>query len=162
MTVTIVAAEPARVSDTTRVSVNGIGAIRIGMSVRQATSASGLELVPVGSLPPDEPECYYVRPRSGLRDVAFMVTDRRISRIDISNPSVRTLSGARTGMTETEILDLYPGVTELTAHKYEPAGHYLTVYPRSSRRVVFETDGRVVTSYRVGKVPEVGYVERCS
>ena len=158
-----VVAEPVRVSDTTRVSVNGIGPIRIGMSVRQARDASGLELVPEHvTRAPDELDCHYVRPRSGLRDVTFMVTDGHISRIDISNRNVRTLSGARVGMTETDILGLYPGDVEVTKHKYDPTGRYLTVYPRSARQVVFETDGRVVRAYRVGKVPEVGYVERCS
>ncbi len=64
-------------------------------------------------------------------------------------------------MTEAEILRLFPGDVEVTGHKYDPTGHYLTVYPRSPRQVVFETDGRVVTTYRVGKMPEVGFVERC-
>jgi hypothetical protein len=155
------AAEPVRISDTTRVSVNGIGTIRIGMSVGQARSASALELVPEAPSP-RERDCYYVQPRSGLRNIRFMVADGKISRIDISNPNIRTLSGARIGMTETEIRRLYPGDVAVTPHKYDPAGHYLTLYPRSPRQVVFETDGRTVTNYRVGKVPEVGYVEGCS
>lgn len=155
------AAEPPRVSDTTRVSVNGIGSIRIGMSVGQARRASGVELVPEHA-PLNELDCYYVQPRSGLRNIRLMVTDGHISRIDISNPNTRTLSGARIGMTEAEILRLYRGQVQVTPHKYDPIGHYLTVYPRSRRQVVFETDGRMVKDYRVGQMPEVGYVEGCS
>jgi len=155
------AAQPTRVSETTRVTVNGIGSIRIGTSVGQARRASGLELVPEHA-PLNELDCYYVQPRSGLRNIRLMVTDGHISRIDISNPNIRTLSGARIGMTEAEILRLYRGQVEATPHKYDPTGHYLTVYPRSPRRVVFETDGRVVKNYRIGTVPEIGYVEGCS
>lgn len=156
------AAESASVSESTRVSVNGIGSIKIGMSVAQARRASGLDLVPEREpATADELACYYVKPRSGLRDVMFMVSDGHISRVDISNPKIRTLSGARIGMTEAEIARLYRGQVEVTVNKYDPTGHYLTIYPRSRRQIVFETDGQVVTDYRAGKVPEVAYVERC-
>ena len=49
-------------------------------------------------------------------------------------------------------------------HKYVEAGHYLIVSSPSdtTRQLVFETDGKRVTSYRVGRTPEVRWVEGCS
>jgi hypothetical protein len=154
--------EAAGVSEATAVSVNGLGPIRIGLTVSQAARASGLELIPEHDpLDPDELDCYYVTPRAGLPGVTFMIADGKIARVDISNPSIRRLSGARIGMTEAEVSHIYAGRVEITEHQYDPAGHYMTVYPHRRRQIVFETDGKHVTDFRVGKVPEVGYVERC-
>jgi hypothetical protein len=161
-TVIISVSTEANVSEATRVSVNGIGSIRIGMSVSEAARASGLELVPEHEpLASDELDCYYVKPRAGLTGVTFMIRSAHVARIDISNPRVRTVSGAGVGSTESDLRRLYAGRVNTTKHKYDPTGHYMVVHPRGSRQIVFETDGRVVTEYRVGKVPEVGYVEGC-
>jgi len=51
--------------------------------------------------------------------------------------------------------------------KYDPHGKYLVIHPPqgadSTRRIVFETDGKTrVTKYRVGREPEVEWVEGCS
>ena len=52
-----------------------------------------------------------------------------------------------------------------TPHKYVAGGKYYTVAgpspTDSSYRIVFETESGHVTRFRVGRVPEVAWVERC-
>lgn len=82
------------------------------------------------------------------------------------NNQITTFKGAKIGDTEAQIKSLYPGQIQVTPHKYVQNGHYLTFIPkdRSDRnyRLVFETDGKLVTEFRAGKLPEVEYVEGCS
>jgi len=151
---------PARIDSTAH--VRGFGPVRAGMTVAQAEHALGAPLVLLGSkLEP----CYYVvvDARPG---VAFMIVDGRIARLDVRQPaSVQTAEGAGIGDTEARIHELYPGRVEVQPHKYS-AGHYLVVTPQapadSTYRMIFETDGTRVMSYRTGRLPEVGWVEGCS
>ena len=67
----------------------------------------------------------------------------------------------RASATEARIKQLYPGVAT-TPHKYVAGGHYLTVTGSDpANRIVFETDGSKVTTFRSGRTPEVENVEGC-
>ena len=66
---------------------------------------------------------------------------------------------------QARVLALYRGRVRDEPHHYEgPEGRYLIVeLPGDTRhRIVFETDGRRVTSYRAGRRPAVDYVEGCA
>ncbi len=153
-----------KISNQSKVAINGIGSIRVGMTVAEASRASGTKLVGKG-----EPSCYYVQPQGAPKGLGFMVTEGRIARVDIfENKNITTVSGAKIGDTEARIKALYPGQIKVTPHEYTGAmgGHYLTYVPKDKSdrnyRVVFETDGKRVLSFRAGKLPEVEYVEGCS
>lgn len=153
-----------QLTDQSKVVINGIGPVRVGMTVSEASKAAGVQLVSEGSFGVGG-SCSYVRPK-GKNSVAFMVTEGRIARVDVSGGSpITTLSGARIGDTEARIKSLYSGQIKVTPHKYTN-GHYLTFVPKdrqdSNYRVVFETDGKRVTGFRAGKLPEVEYVEGCA
>lgn len=154
-----------KLTDQSKVVINGMGPIRVGMTVAQASKAAGVQLVSEGSYP-NGGSCFYVKPKGGPNNVAFMVSENRIARVDVMrNSSITTLSGAKLGDPESRIKSLYPGQIEVTPHKYTN-GHYLTFVPKDREdrnyRVVFETDGQRVTDFRAGKLPEVEYVEGCS
>ena len=88
-----------------------------------------------------------------------------MARVDVTKPGVRTREGAQVGDPEAAVLKLYEGRVAVTPHKYSgPQGHYLTVTTPgdSLHRIVFETDGATVQNYRVGRLPEVEWVEGCS
>jgi hypothetical protein len=146
-----------------KVIINGIGSIRVGMTPQEATQSSGVPLVTDGK--PD-PQCAYYKIQGQPNDVWIMVNNGTISRIDINNPQITTRSGAKIGDTEARIKSLYPGQIQVTPHKYVEKGHYLTFVPKDDAdknyRVIFETDGSRVTRYRSGKLPEVEWVEGCS
>lgn len=157
---------PTKITNKSKLAINGIGSIKVGMSVAEASKASGIKLV-AGST--DNSSCTYVRPQGAPKGISFMVTNGRIARVDVyDNKSITTLSGAKIGDTEARIKALYPGQIKVTPHEYTGymGGHYLTFVPKDQSdlgyRVVFETDGKRVVNFRSGKLPEVEYVEGCS
>ena len=153
-----------KITNQSKVAINGIGSIRVGMTVAEASRASDTKLV--GKI---EPNCYYVQPQNVPKGLGFMVTDGRIARVSVYEKShITTLSGAKIGDTEARIKALYPGQIKVSPHKYtgDRGGHYLTYVPKDKSdrnyRIVFETDGKRVLRFRSGKLPEVEYVEGCS
>jgi hypothetical protein len=74
-----------------------------------------------------------------------------------------TAEGARVGDSEARIKEIYGDRVTVQPHKYLPNGHYLVVAAAgdAANRIVFETDGKVVTTYRAGRRPEVENVEGC-
>jgi hypothetical protein len=152
----------AKLTNQSKLLINGIGSVQVGMTAPQASKAAGIKLV--GDAP--NKNCYYLRPQGQPKNIGFMLTGNRISRVDVwKNSPITTLSGAKIGDTEARIKSLYPGI-KVTPHKYVPQGHYLTLVPKdraySNYRVVFETDGKRVTQFRTGKLPEVEFIEGCS
>jgi hypothetical protein len=92
-----------------------------------------------------------------------MLAGDTVVRFDVLDKGIATAEGARVGDTEERIRQLYQGRVAEQPHKYVPGGHYLVVTPagESVERIVFETDGHVVTKYRAGRRPEVENVEGC-
>jgi len=160
-----------------KVTINSIGPVKVGMNIPQVTAAANTRLyVEYGG---NDEACYYISGEGDLNGVSFMVTKDEtksrdkyatsdvIARIDIDNPKITTVSGAKVGDTEARIKSLYPGQIKVTPHTYNgPQANYLTFVPKNKAeqnyRVIFETDGQRVTRYRVGKLPEVEYYGGCA
>jgi hypothetical protein len=159
---------PAEADAEWTVTATGIGPVRAGMTLAEANAALGGRL---DTSRTRDPNCDFVR----LVDVAdstsgprmlFMVREGRIARVDVVRDSpITTAAGARIGDTEETIHERYDGRVRVLPHHYVD-GHYLIVMPDAPadtiHRIVFETDGRVVTRYRSGRYPEVEWVEGCS
>ncbi|HEX8286777.1 MAG TPA: hypothetical protein VF556_02205 [Pyrinomonadaceae bacterium] len=139
------------------ISFSSFGAVKVGMTVPQASRAFGIPLVTTDEVNRD---CYYVSPKRGFKEIGFMVTNNRIARIDTDSNKYTTSEGAKVGDSEATIKRIYKGLVKVSRHKYVD-GHYLTV-KQSKFEIIFETDGKRVTSIRAGKLPEVGYIEGCS
>lgn len=147
------------ISDSTA-HARGFGPVRAGMTLAEAERALGAALVRHQTEP-----CYFVVVE-GRPDVAFMIIDGRIARLDVRRQAtVKTAEGAGIGDPEARIHALYPGRVEVQPHEYTD-GHYLVVTPKapadSTYRMIFETDGERVLRYRTGRLPEVSWVEGCS
>jgi hypothetical protein len=142
------------------VSADAAGPIRIGMSITELKAAAG-DLTP----PPNATtECTYVRPASAPPGVAAMLAKGVVARIDVDSAGVATREGVAVGDTATKVNEAYAGRVAATPHKYVPGGQYLTVKPgapQDSLRIVFESEGGRITRYRVGRIPQVEWVERC-
>ncbi len=155
--------KPADWVSSAKLSLNGLGPIKIGMTLDEARAAIGDPLKPE---PSADKECFYVAPSGVPEGVSFMITDGRVSRIDISSPAYQSMSGARVGQTQDQVIQLYAGRLEVSPHKYVESGKYLTFIPKDKEdmqyRMIFETDGKKITEFRAGKLPEVEYVEGCS
>ncbi len=129
------------------------------MTVSQASQALGTELVRGRGY---EDSCYYVDPKQGFKGVRFMVTNGSVARIEIDSKEYATDKGAKIGDTEAEIKSLYKGV-QVYPQKYDEKKNDMEVRSDDKKYlIIFETDGKRVTGFRVGKAEEVGYVEGCS
>lgn len=155
-----------KLTNQSKVYINGIGSVRVGMTITEASKAAGTKLIRESGYETNL-SCFYVKPQGEPKDIGFMVTNKRISRVDVwKNKSITTLSGAKIGDTESRIRSLYPGQIQVTPHKYVQGGHDLIFIPKDAvdknYRLLFETDGKRVTRFRSGKLPEVEFVEGCS
>ncbi len=155
---------PARdsISDLS-LSEDGLGQIQIGMNLDDAVNMGLLN-----ENPDMKPDCDFVFPAvgAGIPDgVSVMVVKGKIARIDVDTGSVTTEDGARIGDTEDKIRSIYDGDIQVEPHKYIEGGHYMTVMGDSTsagKAIVFETDGKRVTAFRGGRLPEVKWIEGCS
>jgi hypothetical protein len=152
----------SQLTATSKLAINGIGPVRVGMTIQEAEASARTRLLSSGS---KLGNCWYVKPQGGPRDLSFMVIDGQIARVDISgNSPITTVSGARIGDSEDQIKSLY--AVRITPHAYVRSGHYLTFVPNDTSdqqyRMVFETDGKRVKLIRAGRLPEVEYIEGCA
>jgi hypothetical protein len=158
------AAAPAPLPKSWQLSLRGLGPVRVGMSVAQAGVALGRPLRKTSAVPSSS-NCTYFEIAEGPPGIYFMEIHGRIARIDVMNPQVETRSGARVGLSERQVLALYPGQIQIERHHYVEGGHYLVYTPKDrverAFSMTFETDGSKVTSYRAGEKVAVGYVEFC-
>jgi hypothetical protein len=111
--------------------------------------------------------CAYLESKALPEHLGFMFGKGRVVRIDVSSVGIRTASGAGVGDTEAKIKVLYPGLITVEPHHYDPEnGHYLNYSPHDKTDrgygIVFETDGTVVTEFRVGTLAAIALVEGCS
>jgi hypothetical protein len=136
-----------------RVGLRGIGPVEAGL--------------PLAAVLPDTstvPGCRVVRSGMLPNGASLLVVDDVIARVQVESGAARTAEGVRIGDSEARVKEVYGDRVTVTPHKYV-LGHYLTVAPAtpadSGFRLLFETDGQRVTSYRAGRLPEVGWVEGC-
>lgn len=143
------------------VTERGIGSLRAGMSLAEASAALGGALVVPANA--DTAGCDYVEWRGAPAGVKLMIDGGQLARIDVDTAGVRTAAGVGVGDTEAAVQRAYGGRAMVSPHKYED-GHYLTVLDASDTlfALVFETSGGRVTRYRGGRRPQVEYVEGCS
>lgn len=143
------------------VSYDGFGPVKIGMSLSQASRALGMRVTRDTGY--EGNDCYYATPKGDFKGIAFMMTGTRIVRIDVESGNYSTDRGAKIGDSEAQIKRLYRGEYKISRHKYFATGRYIEVEIKGGRySIIFETDGKRVTTYRVGRPEQVGYVERCS
>ncbi len=144
-------------------SEEGLGQIQVGMTLDEAVSMGLLN-----ENPSMNPNCDFVFPAVGAgipEGVSVMVVKGKIARIDVDTGSVTTEDGAKIGDTEDRVKSLYGDDLKIEPHKYIDGGHYMTVLGNSAsagKALVFETDGKRVTMFRGGRLPEVKWVEGCS
>lgn len=161
--------EKTSLSVNTRLLLRSFGPVNVGATAAEVAKAIGSPLIGDGP----SVGCGYARPRYGPGGVSFMMIDGRVARIEIDSCQIKTRGppagtrvnvGAGIGDTESRVKSLYPGI-EVSEHKYDDNGHYLTLVPKdaidSKYRLLFETDGKVVTRFRAGRIPEVELVEGC-
>ena len=142
---------------------DGLGQIQVGMMLGDAVNMGLLN-----ENPNMKSNCDFVFPAVGAgipEGVSVMVVKGKVARIDVDTGSVTTEDGAKIGDTEDRVKTIYDGDLQVEPHKYIEGGHYMTVMGDSAsagKAIVFETDGKRVTMFRAGRLPEVRWVEGCN
>jgi hypothetical protein len=143
-------------------SEDGLGQIQVGMNLTDAVNMGLLN-----ENPNMNARCDFVFPAVGAgipEGVSVMVVKGKVARIDVDTGSVTTEDGAKIGDTEDRVRNIYGDEVKVEPHKYIDGGHYLTVTAdttSSGKALVFETDGKRVTMFRGGRLPEVKWIEGC-
>ncbi|MEG4087939.1 hypothetical protein [Microcoleus sp. Pol12B4] len=115
----------------------------------------------------NEEFCSYFKPQGEPQGISFMVAKGRIVRVDVSNPRIATIKGAKIGDTEAQIIALYPGQIRTIKNPIGGPGKNLIFVPRDAKdsnyRLIFATgnDNRA-ESFLSGQIPHVEYIEGCS
>lgn len=145
------------------ITATGFGPLRTGMSIEEATVATGGTLnVPITTMPD---QCEYASWSAAPRGVTVMFTGGTLVRIDVVEPGIPTPEGLEVGATVARADSLYASTAIRRPHKYTD-GEYLILRPLAPadtihRMVIEITDGKVV-AYRIGLFPAVEFVEGCA
>jgi hypothetical protein len=143
-----------------RLSLESFGPVRVGMTIAEPQRAAGVETQLDDSRFASE-NCSFLRVVLDP-NVQFMIEDGKVSRIDITDAHHKTVEGVGIGDTEARAQSVYGGKLEVEPHKYLDNGHYLILRSQNKKSaLLFETDGKRITSMRAGVVPSVEYVEGC-
>ena len=151
-------------STKSKIAIDGIGPITVGMTVEEASQAGEVKLVQQAS-GGEEYGCliYYAE---GIKNLWFMVTEDKIARVDTVSPQITTFSGVKVGDSLEKVMSVYGNKIQLKTHEYIPGGKYAIFVPKDASdnnyRVIFDIDAEgKITGFRAGKLPEVGYIEGC-
>jgi len=91
-----------------------------------------------------------------------MIERGQLTRIEVSaegSPTTQTESGIEIGSSLAELRRAYGA--KLLVERNTQGDRFILNAPDHRRAIIFETDGRVVTTFRVGIYPSVTYNEGC-
>jgi hypothetical protein len=173
-------ASPTGLTVNSVVGLKNIGPVVVGMTIEQLAQAAGVSLTrqPDFDQAMADKNCAYMSPgtipgyvpppNSGNKSpLAFMIVDGKLARIDILGGEFKTAQGIMVGSSEQEVQTAFGGASPLPPRAFiGPPYRYLTATPRQAAdqnyRLVFESDGAKVVTYRAGKLPEVDYKNGCT
>ncbi|MCY3911607.1 MAG: hypothetical protein OXF99_08825 [bacterium] len=146
-----------------KLSTAGLGNMFFGMTPDEA--GQSLPTLWAGGPEDGTPRCYLLAPANGPAGVVVTIYNSSIERVDITNPSITTRSGASVGSTEAQLHELFG--ERLVVNPYaDGSGNSIQYVPLDEPdvdyRVIWETDGTSVTSIRAGRLPAVAPAEPCT
>lgn len=161
-----------RLTPASRLRLDGIGPVRVGMTLAEASAVTGLAFAVDPRSSPQPERCGIATPQGAPPGLSFMVENgTTIVRIDVrsadgSPPPIAATTGVHVGSTEAEVLAAYPVGLVVRPHPVlVPDGHYLVHAPDDPPvkgfELLFETDGKTVTTFRSGVIAFVERAEGC-
>ena len=157
---------PKALTDASRLELNRIGPIVVGMTLAEASAAHG-KPVTIDPRTDRGRGCAHAAAEGGPEGLQFMVVNGRIVRIEVFQGPVATAEGITTGSPVQDVLAAYAGRIRVEPHTYAApiGGQYLIVDETSggtSMTILFETDGKQVRRFRSGLTQAVMAPEGCS
>lgn len=165
------AAQPGEpVSAANKLTAQGFGPLRVGMTIAEVEAAMGPDANPgaVGGADPES--CDQFRPERAPEGLLVMMIDGRLGSVWLTrNATAETDRALNIGDTAAEVKRVYGDAAETMPHKYESApSEYIFVWSSAdqtspaARGLKYEIgqDGRVKSI--AGGGPSIAYVEGCA
>ena len=157
-------ATPASDGELGMATFAGYGDLKFGIAATDMEKAWGGALKEVGK--DFNADCYFMTPAwvKTPAEFNFMVSEGKFARVGTDSAKYAAPGGGKVGMSEARLQALYNNALHALPHKYTD-GKYLSIAASgvAPTKLVFETDAQgVVTEWRVGRSPEVDFVEGCS
>lgn len=154
-------AAAAPVTKSSRITQNGIGSLRIGMTIDDAQRRTG-QTIDYQRFDPASDACGIGRLMPTSLGVTMQTTDRRIAVLSVSEPGISTRRGIEVGDSVRDLRRAYGSRLRSRVNKYDPkARDYILRF--GNRKMIFWTDPkRVVRQIDGGRKPEIDYVEGCA
>ena len=155
----VVAAGATAADEAWVVRPDGVGSVRIGMTLAQLNKALDENLQAPAAK--SQADCFYVSTSKPVK-LLFMMLEGRVARIDVREPGIKTASGIQVGDSEAHARKVYGARLKVEPQKYVEHGHYLTAKTSDGRRGIrFEAVGGKITSYYAGRDQAIQLVEGC-
>src|SRR5690349_15936129 len=170
------AAEPAPTPAAGDVlTAEGWGALKIGMTKEEVTTALGPDANPNAVGGPDEEACNEYRPQRAPEGLFVMLEKGKVTRISLTAPStLKTDKGIGIGDEAAAVKTAYGAEAKSSPHKYQAApAEYITAWTGGLRAEPYVQDekarginysvgesGKVETIHAGG--PSIQYVEGCA
>lgn len=158
------------VSAANKLTAQGYGPLRIGMTRAEVEAALGPDANPEAVGGPDSASCDMFRPERAPEGLLAMVENGVLTSVWVSrNAAVETDRALNIGDTAAEVKRVYGAAAEVMSHKYADApSEYITVWSTTdhqsaaARGLKYEIgqDGRVQSI--AGGGPSIQYVEGCA
>jgi hypothetical protein len=143
-------------ADTWVVSQDGVGPVKIGMTLPQLNGALHEKFAMPESK--EDQGCFYVTATKHPQ-VSFMIEDKHLVRVDVDKSGVATTEGIQVGDSEEHVKHVYGSRLQVEPNHYTD-GHYLTL--RSGKYGIrFETEDGKVSTFYAGTFEAIQYVEGC-
>jgi hypothetical protein len=162
-------------------TADGIGPVKIGMSVKEAEHALGAKLDPMSADGNGSAECWITSRRGKIdRFIQYMIEYGKVTRIDVYPtaadvmplpvPGIKTPEGIGVGSNEEDIRKAYGEAVRKQLAPYE-TGDQIDAYtsyslhvdaPDKKRGMIFETLHDRVTSFSVGLHDSINMIEGCN
>ena len=133
--------------------------------IGEAVDLTDPEIVASG---PINPECHYVRFDHPAGPLYLMIVEGEAAGLDVSSMGPEGVTtgpslpnGVGLGSPVGDINAAWGDKVETAPNKYGVGTDYIVTLS-DAKGIVFETDEGAVTAYRVGRPPEVHWVEGCS
>ncbi len=161
LTALILLASQSSANESWRITTRGYGPIKAGQSLGQAARLLGTRLRTYENSPSD-PDCDHVFAEKGYEGVALMIQNGQVTRVEVSSPTLSTLSGVKVGDSTTQLKQVFGSRLKIEQHKYDDTGFYYYVWEQSELYgVKFEIAGdKVIAIYAGDK--SIQLVEGCA
>ena len=139
---------------------DGFSPIAWGVNIRALETELETELVSAGEREPEW--CDIVATPFDDGALLVMISGNEVARIDVRVPGPRAPGGIQVGAPVSEVYGAFSEIEKAPHRNLD--GEYLTIVSPLDQTIqlVFETDGEFVTGFRIGRVPEIGWIEGCA